>query len=380
MKVVHLTASPFFGGPERQMLGLAQALPAGYRSAFLSFAEHGQCRPFLEQLRAHGFEAVELQHNTPHFRQAVQELLGQLRRLRADVLCCHGYKADLLGWLAGRRGGVPVISVSRGWTGATLKVCVYDALDKLSLHAMDAVVCVSEGQAARVRRAGVNPCRVHVIRNAIRTARFDSPDPTHRERLLDLFPRPPRRVVGAAGRFSPEKGFGLVVEAAPGVLRAQPEAGFVLFGDGPLREQMAGRIAELGLQERVILAGFRADLDAFIPALDLMVLPSYTEGLPNVVLEAFAARVPVVATAVGGTPEVVKDEVNGYLVPAGDAEALSRRIIDVLRDDTARRRMGESGFERVQAEFTFEAQARQYERLFDEVGAAGVLRSSSMSG
>jgi glycosyltransferase involved in cell wall biosynthesis len=365
MNIVHLTASPFFGGPERQMLGLAHALPAGYRSAFLSFAEHGRARPFLEQARAGGFEAVELRHNAPRFRRAVQELAGELRRLRADVLCCHGYKADLLGWLAARRAGVPVVSVSRGWTACSARVRVYDALDRLSLHAMDAVVCVSEGQAAKVRRAGVPPGRVRVIRNAIRTARFEKPDPAYRERLLALFPGPCRLVVGAAGRLSPEKGFGLVVEAAATVLRRHPEAGFVLFGDGPLRKAIASRVAALGLGDRVMLAGFRPELDGFIPALDLMVLPSFTEGLPNVVLEAFAARVPVVATAVGGTPEVVEDGVSGYLVPSGDPAALARRIADVLADDAARREMGQAGYRRVQQEFTFEAQARQYRDLFD---------------
>src|SRR5207244_3581755 len=119
-----------------------------------------------------------------------------------------------------------------------------------------------------------------------------------------------------------------------------------------------------GLGDRVILAGFRGDLDQLLPALDLLVLPSFTEGLPNVVLEAFAARVPVVATAVGGTPEVITDGVSGYLVPAGDPAALARRILDVVRDDQGRRAMGRHGYERVQAEFTFEAQAQQYQKLF----------------
>jgi glycosyltransferase involved in cell wall biosynthesis len=365
--VVHLTASPFFGGPERQMIGLARSLPADHRSTFLSFAERGLCRPFVERLRADGFAAVKLRHNAPHFRAAIQEIADHLARARADVLCCHGYKADLLGWRAARRVGVPVVAVSRGWTAATLKVRLYEALDRLSLHAMDAVVCVSESQAAKVRRAGVPPHRVHVIRNAIDTDRFERPDPTYRQRLLALFPRPVRQVVGAAGRLSAEKGFGVLVEAAAEVLETEPDTGFALFGDGPLREVIDSRIGALGLRYYVLLPGFRADLDDFIAALDLMVLPSFTEGLPNVVLEAFAAQVPVVATAVGGTPEVVDDGVSGYLVPPGDPTALADRIRDVLRNDVRRQEMGRRGNGRVQADFTFAAQARHYERLFAEL-------------
>jgi glycosyltransferase involved in cell wall biosynthesis len=121
------------------------------------------------------------------------------------------------------------------------------------------------------------------------------------------------------------------------------------------------------LAGRFVLAGFRADLDRYIPWLDVMALPSYTEGLPNVVLEACAAGVAVVATAVGGVPEVVADGENGHLVPPGDAKALAGRLLAVLRDEDGGREMGECGRRRVREEFTFEAQAAAYRRLFAEL-------------
>src|SRR4051794_4226685 len=166
MVVVHLIASPFLGGPERQLLGLIACLPESYRSALLSFAEGGRCRPLLDEARRLGFEAVELEQNAPRYRAAVREVAGHLRRLGAEVLCCHGYKPDILGWQAAHRAGIPVVAVFRGWTAATLKVRLNEALDRLYLRRMDRVVCVSEGQAARVRRAGVPAGRVVVIRNA----------------------------------------------------------------------------------------------------------------------------------------------------------------------------------------------------------------------
>src|SRR6185437_6008288 len=101
------------------------------------------------------------------------------------------------------------------------------------------------------------------------------------------------------------------VAAAERVLREQPSAGFVLFGEGHERASLQKQINAAGLGQSFIIAGFRADLDRFVPHFDLMVLPSYTEGMPNVILEAFAAGVPVVATAVGGTPELVEDGVSG---------------------------------------------------------------------
>ncbi len=123
----------------------------------------------------------------------------------------------------------------------------------------------------------------------------------------------------------------------------------------------------MGLSSSFALGGFRADLDRFLPFFDLLALPSYTEGMPNVVLEAFAAGVPVVSTAVGGAPEVVEEGVSGFLVPAGDPDALAGRIGDALQSEERLRDMGMQGRQRVHDHFTFAAQARQYRKLFKEL-------------
>jgi glycosyltransferase involved in cell wall biosynthesis len=365
--IVHLTASTFVGGPERQILGLVTSLPPPYRSAVLSFAERGLCRPFLDGVRARGCPALELEHDTPHLLAAWREITGHLRRFGADVLFCHGYKANLLGRLAARRVGIPVAAVSRGWTGENLKLRAYEALDRALLRRMDRVVCVSEGQAVKVRRAGVPAAKTQVIRNSIRAERFEDVSPSYRGQLQGFFASPRRLILGAAGRLSPEKGFAVLLDAAAEVVRSDPSVGFVLFGDGPLRGDLERRADALGLRGMFVLAGFRPDMDCFLPHLDLLILSSYTEGLPNVVLEAFAAGVPVVATAVGGTPEVVEEGVSGHLVPPGNPGQLARRILDVTALGGLRRSMGQKGRERVRSEFTFEAQAAGYRRLIEDL-------------
>jgi glycosyltransferase involved in cell wall biosynthesis len=367
MIVVHLTASRFFGGPERQMLDLARSLPAPYQTMFVSFSETGLCRALLQRVHGAGFAGVSLQHDTPHLWAADRELIGLLREARADVLCCHGYKANLLGWLASRRLRIPAISVSRGWTFESLRVRVYEAIDRRVLRWMDRVVCVSRGQAEKVLECGVAPEKCHIIPNAIRLDRFVDPKPVFRDHLASLFAARPSRIVGAAGRLSPEKGFEVLVDAASEVIRKEPGVGFVIFGDGTLRDSLAERIRQRGLEGRFVLAGFRADLDHYLPHLDALALSSFTEGLPNVILEAFACGVPVVATAVGGVPEVVEHGVNGYCVAPGEPAALAAGIMDLLSNDVQRRTMGENGRKCVAQEFTFEAQARQYVELFEEL-------------
>jgi glycosyltransferase involved in cell wall biosynthesis len=371
MNIVHLTASTFHGGPERQMLGLAHHLPQAYQSVFLSFAEGGRCRQFLSTVRHHGFEAVALTYDTPRLWSAVREILGHLERIDADILCCHGYKANVLGRIAARRYKIPVIAVSRGWTAENLKVRLYERLDRFHLSWMDQVVCVSEAQAARVRRAGVRPERTRVIYNAIDPTRFHEPDARYRAKLLRYFRQPRSYIIGAAGRLSPEKGFEVLVRAAERVLHQQPSTGFVLFGEGPERARLQKQINAAGMGQSFALAGFRADLDRFLPHFDLLVLPSYTEGMPNVVLEAFAAGVPVVATAVGGTPEIIEDGVSGYLVPAGDGETMADRILQALDDPDALPDMGRKGRMSVQEKFGFATQAELYRELFEQLRPDG---------
>jgi glycosyltransferase involved in cell wall biosynthesis len=266
--------------------------------------------------------------------------------------------------MAARRARVPVVAVAHGWTSATWKVRLNEAIDAFVMRLVDATVCVSAAMAATVRRTGVPPRRLVVIRNAVPEGAFTQADPSARAELEALFSSRPRLLVGAAGRLSPEKGFEKLVEAAAEVVKEVPEVGFVIFGQGPLREALLKQIVELRLTDRVVLGGFRSDLPRLLPSLDLSVLPSYTEGLPVAVLEAMAAALPVVATAVGGTPEVIEDGVSGRLVPSGDAAALAGRMVELLGDNAGRRALGERARQRVRRHFTFAAQSEQYQRLF----------------
>lgn len=350
------------------MLELGKAVAPAIGSTFVSFSETGLCRPFLDAVGREGFDAVALRHDTPRLAAAARELEAVLRAGKADVLCCHGYKADLLGLVAARRSGIPVIAVSRGWTAETARVRFYEALDRRVLARMDRVVCVSEAQAERVRRVGVLASKVVVIRNAIRVERFERPVDGYRSRLQGLFRSPRRWIVGAAGRLSPEKGFAFLVDAAAEVLARTPEAGFVVFGEGALRDSLERRIAARRLEGRFALAGFRPDFDAYVPHLDLLVLSSLTEGLPNVAIEALAAGVPVVATNVGGTGEAVSDGEDGVLVPPGDPHALAKAICELLAADEVRCRMGIVGRRRMRRQFSFAAQAAGYRRLFAQLG------------
>lgn len=365
---MHLTASTFYGGPERQMLGLARHLPANIHSHFVSFAEGGRCKALLDEVKKAGFEATQLHADTPHVRVAIKEIVALIHKTNASILFTHTYKPNLLGRLAARKAGIPHVVVSRGWTGENWKVKAYEKLDRFNLRFADRVVAVSHGQAEKVRKAGVPEKQIAVIRNASRLDAFHTPNESARKQLQSYFSDTPvSQIVLAAGRLSPEKGFDVLVDAAAIVLKQNPHAGFVVFGDGIERETLELKIRAAGIESRFQLAGFTKELDRYLPWADLVVLPSRTEGLPNVALEASAAGVPVVATAVGGTPEVIEDNKTGYLVPSEHPQMMAAKIEQLLQDERLRKQFGHAGHLKMEQEYSFHAQAKAYLQLADQL-------------
>jgi glycosyltransferase involved in cell wall biosynthesis len=367
MRIVHLTSSRFFGGPERQMLGLARHLPSECRTLFLTFAEDGRCHEFLKHIRWNGFEGDVVGFDTPNLPGATWDVSRRLTRFSADVLVCHGYKANMVGRLAARSCGIPAVAVARGWTGESWKVRLYEAADRLHLRYMDRVVCVSHAQAVKVRRAGVPPAKIVVIPNAARLNIALPADVEARDQLGSFVADGADWLVIAAGRLSREKGFSILIDAARLVLDRLPSARFIVFGEGALRPALERQIAVAGLTHHFALPGHRSDFDQLLASADLFVLPSLTEGLPNVVLEASSAGVPVIATAVGGNPEIIVDGVTGRLVPPNDSQALANQIVHLLTDEAGRRRMGQAAREYVTRRFSFARQAEMYLTLFREL-------------
>lgn len=370
IRIAHVTASPFFGGPERQMLELARTFQKQARdieTLFVSFPENGNARPFLEKTENAGFRSIMLKNDMPHLWKASRELSGVLRENGAQLVFLHGHKARTVGCFSSRKIGIPKIGVSRGWTTENWKIAIYTKIDKFVHRRMDHVVCVSQGQADKVVKSGTPVDKVTVIHNSIRTERFEEePLLEDRMRLEAMFAQPPQFILGDAGRLSPEKGFDVLLKALSQLVHSGLSVGLVLFGEGFLLEPLQKLALELDIVESVVFAGFTDRLDRFMPHFDIFVQSSHTEGLPNVVLEAMAARVAVVATDVGGTSEVVQDGKSGILVPPNNPEKIAEAVRTLLKDNSVRKNMARRGRFRVEENFTFEAQADAYCELIEK--------------
>ncbi|MDA8324668.1 MAG: glycosyltransferase [Nitrospiraceae bacterium] len=363
LKVLHIRASNFNGGPEKQILEHLSCLDnSRFTSVLCSYARGGKQNELLDRARALGIKTCAVREKGPFDISALSNIVRVIHKEGIDLICTHGYKPYIQGWIASRITGVPIIAVSRGCTSENLKVRIYEFMEDVFLRFSDRVVAVSHGQKGKIEKAGVPAKKISVIHNGIRlNGKPDLPtDLIRREFAIGR----DAAVIVSAGRLSPEKNFGLLIDAAGMITDEKIEAGFVIFGEGPLRGPLEAKIKEKGLQNNFFLPGFKKNLAEYVSGADIFVLPSFKEGLPNVVLEAFALRKPVVATRVGGIPEIVMDGISGFLVSPSSCGQLSECIIRLIRNPEMATEFGEAGYKHVRAHFDIGQQTRVYEELY----------------
>ncbi|RMG43943.1 MAG: glycosyltransferase family 1 protein [Acidobacteria bacterium] len=379
-RVAHLIASNFFGGPERQILGHAARLGRyGWEAVIGSFREGRPAVEIVERARERGRPAFLVDTASPFSPDNARQLARFLSEMRVEVLATHGYKADIYGHLAAAKVGIPRIAFLRGLTGENLKVRLYERAYRWSLRRADRVVAVSEAMRRLALRIGVRAERICVVRNAdVREDGFGAPIDVRRALGWEGDPRP---VLIAAGRLSPEKGQDVLVRAVAHLReRGRPVLAAIL-GEGARRRRLERLIRRERLADSVRLAGFRHELPRWIAGADLLVNPSRSEGLPNVILEAFRVGTPVVATEVGGVPEAVVDGETGWTVPPDDPEALAGAIEQALRSPAEAQRRAERARERLSREFDPERQTRALAAIYDALapraaGHAAVARAA----
>jgi glycosyltransferase involved in cell wall biosynthesis len=309
---------------------------------------------WADVLRADGVPVHAFPVRSPYDASAVRALRDHLRREAVDVVCSHDYRTSVLVFLAVRGTRARWVAFSRGVTRENLKVRAFHAASTALLRAADAVVAVSAGEAARLRRARIPARKIAVVHNAVPLAAFDAVEA--RDLRAENGFRSEDVVCVAVGRFSPEKGQDLLVSAAAEALPRVPALRFLIYGDGPDLARVRSRVAALGLADRVRCPGHVRDAVARIKGADLLVHPSLSEGLPNAILEAMAVGTPVVATAVGGVPELVRADVTGVAVPPRAAD-LAKALEWGATHRADLDRMAAAAREHLARAFTFERQA-----------------------
>ncbi len=300
-----------------------------------------------------------------------QRLCGLLRRLRPDLLHIHGFKAALAGLPAARLARVPVLVTAHNYPahGAFRYVpAAWKILGDGNTH----YIAVSGALAGELAALGIPRERITVIHNGIDAASFEAAAAGRPARF-----QPGREmVVGTAARFAVQKGLSYFLEAAAALAPLFPQMRFLVAGDGPERPAMERLACRLGLSGRLSFCGHIDDLPRRLAGVDIFVLPSLTEGFSLALLEAAAAGCAVVATRVGGIPEVIVNWVHGLLVPPADAVALARAVAALARNPALARRLALAGCERVRSQFTLERMLSRTAALYRRLAAGGECRAA----
>ncbi len=365
MKILQLISSAGFYGAESCLIALSEQLrEQGHDVTIATFATSS---PALHEV------ATQLAFPTKVFRGAHRFDLSLRKSLQRtvteghfDLVHTHGYKADFFAY-SSLRGLAPLVSTCHGWPTPGFKMQAYARADRFFLRGFDKVVAVSEDSAQLLRGAGVHPSNISLIRNGVKTARFDHPGSSRGGKLR----------IGVIGRIVREKGSEFAFDAFLRVASEFPQAELVFAGEGPLRQHLQRRVSQLGIADRVVFRGFCDDMPEFYAELEVVVMPSFYEGMPMVLLESMAAGKAIVSTRVGEVPAVLKDGFTGFIVEPGNCEQLAATLRQVLADEELRLRVGREAKAFISATYDIAPVCNRYLDVYRSA-CRGLLTPSAM--
>lgn len=343
------------GGAEHQLLTLVRHLEPRYRFAIVFLKGEGRLAPqFPDSM--HPVRSVDIRGRFDP--GCVARLAGLVGDLRPDLLVTHLFKADLYGALAAAVHGVPVVSHKHN-EDQFLRHPVFGALGRAAHARARRAITVSDAvQRFYVEQAGFPPRRLVTVRHGIDRVATGSPTP-------DVSPEAREITLGSVARLAPQKGLPVLLRAVRALTDLGHRLRLVLAGSGEDEAALRREAHDLGIADRVRFAGQVSDVPALIRSLDLFVLPSRWEGFGLVLLEAMAEGCPIVASRVGGIPEVVADGESGILVPPDDPRALTEAIATLIRDPARRHALGRAGRRRFRDRFTAERMAEETAAVYD---------------
>lgn len=325
--------------------------------------------PLGEQLRAEGFQVEVLDRQPGVDWRMTFRLSRFLRREGVDLIHAHQYTPffyALAARLLYRRP--PILFTEHGRSYPDFPRRKRMIANRLLLQRRDRVIGVGEAvRQALIHNEGIPAKRVEVVYNGIDVAAFANGKPNRAAVRAELGLGADDFVLLLVARLDPIKDLATAVRTAGRVARQFPRARLVLVGEGPERAPVEALIRDQGLGEHVRLLGLRHDVARLLPAADVFLLTSISEGIPVTVLEALAAGVPVVATDVGGLPEIIVDGQNGFLAPARDDAALAERVVRLAKDVNLRAQLAEKGRREAEARFTEAQMHAGYEQLYREM-------------
>ena len=329
---------------------------------------------FVAEALAQGIEVDVIAERFAFDPRIIGQLRAIVNRRKPSVLQTHMVKSHFLAKLLQLNREYPWVAYHHGYTTTDLKMQAYNQLNRLSLPSAARVITVCEAFAKNLSDTGVSRDRISVCHNSVEEPKYESLE--GRNALRELLGIPEgRQVVLSVGRLSREKGHVDLIESLAALHKLSPSLrpALVIVGDGPERPRIEATAQAKGLTEQLVFAGTTTEVHKYYSIADIVALPSHSEGSPNVLLEAMAAGLPVVANAVGGVPEIAASGETALLVEPGDIEGFAQAMNALLTDVNLAQKLGQAAKAHVRDNFSPSTQARSlveiYRRVLREASA-----------
>jgi len=341
MKLLAVIEAYSMTGPAKNLIEFATlSRELDVETIVATFIRGQESNAFIETARSSGVRVHVLREQGLADRAVLKDLAALVSRENPDVIQTHAVKSHFLARLAGLPKRAPWVAFHHGYTWPTLRARAYNQLDRWSLRAAVKVLTVSIPFREELASKGVRQNRIEIVHNAIRPDWGATKPAGDLRATLNI--APDRHVILIVGRLSREKDH-LTLLRALERMRSKLDPHLLIVGEGPERARIEREIQQLGLSGQVTLTGHQRSAEPYYGIANLVVLSSLSEGSPNVLLEAMAAGVPVVATQVGGIPEIVKHEESALLVPPGDIGAMAAAMSKLLTDPSLGRQFVDRG-------------------------------------
>lgn len=379
--ILHVIGGGEIGGAEEHVLNLLQRLDRDRFQGHLLCLCRGPFAPLVQSRNIPTAEII-MRHKLDLFTiPAIQRLL---RSWKIDLVHTHGVRANLVARIAAARENLPVVTTVHSSTrldyASRLQGMIAVFLDRLTSRLASRVIAISGALREELIASGFPAATISVIYNGLDLESLHLPEPeansadnspgpaaeTAAAVRAKLGLEPDQPVITTIARLHPVKGHSYLLTAAARVLQTRPDTQFLVVGDGPLRQELEKLAAALGISARVRFTGYYPEIADIYAVTDIVCLPSLMEGMGLVLIEAMAFGRPVVASRVGGIPEVVEDKVTGLLVPPADADRLADALLTLLQDPSQAALLGKNGRQQVQR-FSLNSMVRETEALYSEL-------------
>jgi len=364
IKILQFLSTSLIGGTEKMVLSLIKGINKEIFDVDVCIlSSKGEMGDMFEKAA----NVHYLNYEKLGIFKTLSSLFWLLKRNRYDIIHIYGLRANIIGRIVGKIAGCKNIvsglrSKSLGEKEGKIRVFIEMLIDKLTLPFIKLYISNTQAAVSFLIKNGYPPSKFRVVHNGIEPNSLDlTPDKELQGRFKDV------PILICVSNFRPLKGHRLLIEGLRIVKNHNFKFKLLLLGDGKLRDELVNLTSRLGLVDDIIFLGKKSSIGPYLSLADIFILPSIIEGMPVSIMEAYLARLPVIAFNVGGISELVLDKETGILVPPQDIEGLARAIEELLEDPEKRKRMGGAGYKRIKNEFSLEKMVRGIEDIYLEL-------------